>query len=111
MTKKNPYEVIKHRHITEKTNMLGNLKTAESNLSLKRCKSPKYVFIVDRKASKQEIALAFQEIYKENDVKVIGVNTINIPAKRRRFRGHVGYKSAFKKAVITLRPDDNLDNV
>jgi len=110
MTKKNPYEVIKHRHITEKSNMLGSLKTAESNLSLKRCKSPKYVYIVDRKANKQEIASAFEEIYKENNIKVVGVNTINIPAKRRRFRGHVGFKSAFKKAIITLRPDDSLDN-
>lgn len=111
MTQKNPYQVVKHQYVTEKSMMLQRLKTAESNPSLKRCKSPKYVFIVDRAATKTDIARAVEEIYKDQDVKVVAVNTINVKAKPRRVRGRSGYTSSFKKAVVTLRDEDNLDNV
>jgi large subunit ribosomal protein L23 len=111
MAQKSPYQIIKHQHVTEKSMMLQQLKSAKSNLSLKRCESPKYVFIVDRTANKQEIARAVEEIYKDEEVKVVAVNTINVKAKARRVRGRSGFKSAFKKAIVTLRPNDNLDNV
>lgn len=105
------YQVVKHQYVTEKSMMLQRLKTAESNPSLKRCESPKYVFVVDRNADKRMIARAIEEIYKNEAVKVVAVNTINVKAKPRRVRGRSGFKSAFKKAVVTLRPGDNLDNV
>lgn len=111
MTAKSPYQVVKHRHITEKTMMLQRLQTAESNPSLKRCDSPKYAFIVDKSANKQEIARAVEEIYKDEDVKVVAVNTVNVKAKPRRVRGRAGFKNAFKKAYVTLRPGDSLENV
>lgn len=111
MAEKKPYQIIKHQHVTEKSMMLQRLKTAESNVSLKRCESPKYVFIVDRNANKQEIARSIEEIYKNEEVKVVAVNTINVKAKPRRVRGRAGFKNAFKKAVVTLRPGDSLDNV
>lgn len=111
MAEKNLYQVIKHQYVTEKSMMLQRLKTADSNPSLKRCESPKYVFIVDRNANKQMIARAIEEIYKNEGIKVVAVNTINVKAKARRVRGRPGFKSAFKKAIVTLRPGDNLDNV
>ena len=111
MAEKKPYQIVKHQHMTEKAMMLQRLKTAESNPSLRACQSPKYVFIVDRSANKQEIARAVETIYKKEDVKVVAVNTINVKAKARRVRGRSGYKNAFKKAIVTLRPDDSLDNV
>lgn len=111
MVNKNPYQVIKHQCVTEKTQMLQNLQNAESNISLKRCKSPKYVFIVDVKANKQEIAHALEEIYSEKNIKVVAVNTIHVKPKQRRVRGRLGNKSAFKKAVVTLEAGDSLDNV
>ena len=88
--KKDPYEIIKHRHITEKTSMLEGLKSAESNRSLRSFKLPKYVFIVDVSANKQEIAWALEEIYSERKIKVVDVNTINVKPKVRRVRGKVG---------------------
>lgn len=111
MGQKNPYQTIKHQYITEKSMMLQRLKTAESNPSLKACESPKYVFIVDRAANKQEIANALEEIYKNEGIKVMAVNTINVKPKARRVRGRLGLKNAFKKAVVTLRKGDSLDNV
>src|SRR5690606_21560282 len=101
----------KHQHVTEKAMMLQNLKNAESNVSLKRCESPKYVFIVDNKANKHEIAVALEEIYREKNIKVVAVNTINVKPKARRVRGRLGNTSAFKKAVVTLEKGDSLDNV
>jgi len=111
MAEKSLYQIIKHQHVTEKSMMLAGLKNATSNPSLERCKSPKYVFIVDRNANKQEIATAIEAIYKNEGIKVVAVNTINVKAKARRVRGRPGFKNAFKKAVVTLRPNDSLDNV
>ncbi|MBS4164280.1 50S ribosomal protein L23 [Candidatus Protochlamydia amoebophila] len=111
MTKKSPYQVVKYQYVTEKSMVLQQLKTAESNPSVKRCESPKYVFIVDRNANKEEISQAVEEIYKNENVKVMAVNTINVKAKARRVRGRPGFKNAFKKAVVTLRAGDSLDNV
>lgn len=107
--KKNPYQIVKHQHVTEKAQVLEGLKNAESNVCLARCKSPKYVFIVDPTANKQEIAWAIEEIYSERKIKVVGVNTINVKGKERRVRGRLGMRKSFKKAVVTLEEGDSLD--
>lgn len=112
MTNKNPHHIIKSRHITEKAMVLQELKNVKSNPSIARCESPKYVFIVDRNANKRQIASAVEEIYREQNVKVVAVNTINVKSKpTRHLRGKNGRKSAFKKAIVTLEPKDSLDNV
>lgn len=111
MPEKNPYQIIKRQHVTEKAMMLQRLKSAESNKSLRRCAAPKYVFIVDRQANKQEIAQALEQIYREQNITVVAVNTINVRAKPRRVRGRMGFKPAFKKAIVTLATGDSLDNV
>lgn len=109
--KRNPYEIIKNQHITEKSRVLQELKNAESNPSLKRCKLPKYVFIVDKQANKYEIAQALEEIYVKNKIKVVAVNTVNVKGKLRRVRGRTGMTGAYKKAIVTLEEGDSLDNV
>ncbi len=109
--KKDPYQIVKHQHVTEKSQMLESLKNAKSNVSLARCESPKYVFIVDPQANKQEIAWAVEEIYRENGIKVVAVNTLNVKSKERRVRGRLGTKKAFKKAIVTLKPGDSLDTL
>ena len=109
--KKNPYEVVKHQHITEKSIMLEGLKSAKSNISLARCESPKYVFIVDPKANKSEIAAAVEEIYADRKVKVVSVNTINVKGKDRRVRGRLGTRKSFKKAIVTFEKGDSLDTL
>lgn len=109
--KKDPYQIVKHLHVTEKSMVLEGLKDAKSNPSLAKCESPKYVFIVDPDANKQEIAWAVEEIYRDRKVKVVGVNTINVKAKQRRVRGRLGMKKSFKKAVVTLDKGDSLDSL
>lgn len=111
MTTKNPYEIIKHRHVTEKARTLQELKDAKSNKSLARFELPKFVFIVHKDANKHQIGQAIEEIYKEKNVKVVAVNTINVKGKRRRVRGRAGTKSSFKKAIVTLEKGDSLDDI
>lgn len=106
---KSPYEIVKSRYVTEKSTVLEGLKDAVSNKSLAKCQSPKYVFLVAREANKIEIAGALEEIFKAKSVKVKKVNTINVKRKKRRVRGKLGYKSGFKKAVVTFEAGDNLD--
>lgn len=111
MAHKDPYHIIKHQHITEKSQMLEGLKNSKSNQSIARFELPKYVFIVDKQANKQEIASALEEIYREKNIKVVAVNTINVKPKQRRVRGRLGMTKSFKKAIVTLENGDNLDNV
>lgn len=107
--KKSPYDVIKSRYLTEKAQVLEQLKSNESNPCVKKCDSPKYVFIVDKRANKQEIAQAVEEIYADKKVRVTKVNTITVKQKERRVRGRIGFKAGFKKAVVTLQPGNSIE--
>lgn len=109
MQKKSPFEIIESRHITEKSRVLGQLQSNASNPSVKKCNSPKYVFIVNKKANKNEIADAIEEIYAERKIKVVSVNTINAKPKQRRMRGRSGMKPGFKKAIVTLEAGDSIE--
>lgn len=108
---KNPYQIIKSRRVTEKSRVLESLVNAKSNRSLSRCQSPKVVFDVHPTANKTEIASAVEEIYKDQKIKVVKVNTVNVVPKKRRVRGFAGVASGYKKAVVTLRPGDAIETV
>jgi len=113
MVKQNPHKIVIRRLVTEKANVLASLKSNESNKSIARCEKPKYVFLVDPKANKKQIAQAVEEIYGDKNIKVTAVNTINVkskPTRRLRSRGKThGRKAARKKAIVTLEPKDSLD--
>lgn len=109
---KNPYDVIKSRYVTEKSTVLEQLQDNESNRCVARCKSPKYVFSVDIKAGKQDIKDAILQIYKEQKIKVVAVNTLILkPKPKRRGRGRPGSTAKIKKAIVTLEEGDRIDNV
>ncbi len=111
MSTKDPFQVIKHQRVTEKARTLGELKNNENNRSVRRCESPKYVFVVAQDATKQQIAAALEEIYKDKGIRVVKVNTLNVKGKQRRVRGRIGRTNDFKKAIVTLEKNDTLDNV
>jgi len=66
----------------------------------------KYVFKVAKSSSKIQIGEAIKELY---GAKVIKVNIINIPPKKRNFAGKAGWKSGYKKAVVTLKEGDKIE--
>lgn len=109
MIKKSPFDIVLSRHVTEKARVLQQLQFNSSNACVKKCDAPKYVFIVDKRANKQEIAQAVEEIYSERKIKVVSVNTISNKPKARRVRGRAGMKPGFKKAVVTLEAGDSIE--
>ena len=109
MQNKNPFHVIKSRHITEKATVLEGLQHSTSNRCTAKSIHPKYVFIVDKGVSKVEIARALELIYAEKKIKVKAVNTLNMKPKKRRVRGYKGFGPAVKKAIVTLESGDSID--
>ena len=107
---KNPYSIIKSELITEKSTMLAGLEGSESNSCTKRCKTPKRVFIVDKRANKIEVTEAIEELHRKENIKVLKVNTINMKPKRKQMRGRkgrIGHTAAFKKAIVTFSENDS----
>jgi large subunit ribosomal protein L23 len=86
------YDLIRSPVVTEKSTSL----VAQN----------KYIFKVDVSASKLQIKKAIEEIF---EVTVAKVNTINIVGKVKRFRGILGKRKSYKKAVITLNDGQNID--
>lgn len=66
----------------------------------------KVVFIVPLSATKDDVKVAVETIF---NVKVKKVNTIKQFGKVKSFRGHMGSRSDFKKAIITLADGQNID--
>lgn len=86
--KNNPYDVLLAPIITENT----------MDLSYDR----KYSFRVDPRANKHMIKDAVEKVF---DVKVIGVNVMNVKGKPKRQGRTFGYTSKWKKAIVTLSKD------
>ena len=66
----------------------------------------KVVFKVAPTATKPQIKAAVEKLF---DVKVIGVNTLTTKGKVKVFRGRLGQRSDFKKAVVTLAEGHSID--
>jgi large subunit ribosomal protein L23 len=90
-----PYDILKRPIVTEKSNFQSDV-------------LGQYTFEVDRRANKRQVKQAVEAVF---DVTVERVRIINVPAKRvRRYgRRDVIRKSGWKKAVVTLSPDDRIE--
>jgi large subunit ribosomal protein L23 len=89
------YEILRRPLVTEKSNYLSS-------------QLHKYVFEVASDATKTMVKDAVEIIF---DVKVLRVNVINTPAKRsRRARSRrlTVRNPGYKKAVVTLAPEDRI---
>jgi large subunit ribosomal protein L23 len=69
----------------------------------------KYSFEVHSNATKQEIKNAVEVIFKKEKVEVLKVNTINVPAKIRRFGRNLSKAYRWKKAIVTLKPGQKIE--
>ena len=78
------------------------IKPIITEASMDMLESKKYAFKVQKDATKPEIAAAVEQMFK---VEVAEVNTINMKRKPKRLGYHSGYTSAWKKAIVTLKPD------
>ena len=66
----------------------------------------KYFFRVDKRSNKIEIKKAVEDIYK---VEVDSVNIINVKGKKKRVRYQQGMTAGWKKAIVTLKPNNRIE--
>lgn len=57
-------------------------------------------------ANKTEVKLAFESIF---NVKVIDVKIVNVLPKDKRMGRYEGKVSGYKKAIVTLSPEENIN--
>lgn len=63
-------------------------------------------FRVAMDATKPEIKAAIEGIF---EVKVKAVNTLRQQGKQKRFRGRLGRRAAYKKAIVSLEDGQSID--
>ena len=78
------------------------IKPVITEASMDRIGDKRYTFKVMSDATKPEIAKAVEAMF---GVKVAKVNTISMKKKPARTGVHFGYKSEWKKAIVTLKSD------
>jgi large subunit ribosomal protein L23 len=66
----------------------------------------RFTFQVDRKADKQQIRQAVEELY---EVRVLSVNTQNRRGQLRRNRHGHWLARAIKQAVVKVHPEDRIE--
>jgi large subunit ribosomal protein L23 len=89
---RSPHEVLKHMVRTEK----GSGMLTQN----------KYLFKVDKRSNKIEVKNAVENVYK---VKVDSVNMITVRGKKKRVRLKEGMTSEWKKAIVTLKPENRIE--
>ena len=65
-----------------------------------------FTFKVSRDSTKREIKSGIEELF---GVKVTKVNTINMRGKVKRFKGRLGRRAAYKKAIVTIAEGQSID--
>jgi len=99
--------IIKRPLLTEKSTMLRETGGTEADAfgddsGLAR----QLVFEVASDANKIEIRNAVQELWK---VDVTSVRTMIVRGKTKRVGKSQGFRSGFKKAIVTLKAGDNIE--
>ena len=89
----NLYSVIKKPCLTEKGMALQELEN-------------QVVFKVDPRANKLEIKMAVEKVF---NVKVDTVRTCNVHGKKKRMGKHMGQRSDWKKAIVSLSEGSSID--
>jgi len=92
LTRQQMFDIVRSPVITEKAT-----NASEHN---------QVIFRVPLTATKREVKAAVEGLFK---VKVTAVNTIRVQGKLKRFRGRVGRRSDYKKAVVTLGEGQRVD--
>ena len=77
-----------------------------SEKSFARAAESKFTFVVDGSASKIDVAAAVEELF---NVKVEGVNIINVIGKVKRSKKGLGRRSDIKKAIVSLKKGQKID--
>lgn len=88
-----PRQIVRRALVTEKGTQI-------------REAANQYLFEVDPKANKLQIKKAIETIFS---VKVEEVRTLRMKGKEKRLGVHVGRRSNWKKAIVTLQKGQNIE--
>jgi large subunit ribosomal protein L23 len=87
--------------------MLGTIKyPVISDKATRLLEKNKYTFMVDKRANKFTIKKVIEYIFGVN---VLNVNTLTVPRKKRTVGRFSGYRTQYKKAIITLKEGDTIN--
>jgi large subunit ribosomal protein L23 len=92
LTRQQMFDVVRSPVITEKATNVS-----EHN---------QVIFRVPLTATKRQVRAAIEGLF---NVRVIAVNTIRVRGKLKRFRGRIGRRSDYKKALVTLGEGQRID--
>jgi large subunit ribosomal protein L23 len=92
LTREQMYALVRAPVITEKATNIS-----ENN---------QVTFRVPLEATKREVKAAVEGLF---NVKVTAVNTLRVKGKVKRFRGRIGQRSDYKKAIVTLAEGQKID--
>jgi len=76
-----------------------------SKKALTLIENKKYSFLVQKWLKKNTVKDIIEKFF---EVKVISINSCNLPRKKRRLGKFKGYKTQYKKIIVTLDPKDNI---
>lgn len=65
----------------------------------------RYAFDVDKRMTKLKFRIILEEVF---NVKVISINSMILPVKRRRLGKFEGVKNSYKRIYVTLSADSNI---
>ena len=97
---------IKRPLLTEKSTRLRETGGGESTYGEDETYAKKVVFEVARDANKIEIRSAVQTLFK---VTVTDVHTQLVRPKEKRLGRYIGRSTLKKKAIVSLKPGDNIE--
>lgn len=98
MNKLGTWEILKSPVVTEKSVLLKEGSSEEGDAQV-------LTFRVDRKADKNEIRSAVEEIF---GVKVAKVRTVQYEGKMKKRGRYEGRRASWKKAYVTLKSGEPL---
>jgi large subunit ribosomal protein L23 len=82
------------------------LKPVVSEKAFSLLNQNKYTFLVDPRSNKTEIKIAVEKVF---GVKVLSVNTMNRPGKRKRIKVGFGKRSDTKRAIVQLAAGESIE--
>jgi large subunit ribosomal protein L23 len=93
-------------NITSSLDLIGVIKyPILSEKTVRLFEQNQYSFAVSKTANKRMIKSAVEQLF---DVKVLSVNTLLQPVKKRRVGKFIGKRSQDKKVIVTLAPDNSI---
>ena len=98
MSKLGTWDILKAPVVTEKSVLLKEATSEEGDAQV-------LTFRVDKKAGKDEIRAAVEEIF---GVKVAKVRTVQYEGKMKRRGRYEGRRASWKKAYVTLKAGEPL---